>query len=108
METLRKIKNKKTNETTRFHQIYTDDSTAVILRAKPEACPERSEGTNKTLHFVQGDTPCQILHFVQNDISCDNLVLISWFLFNFIYFLCDLCVSVVKFHTVFSSATIPI
>ena len=24
---------------------YTDDSIAVILRAKPEACPERSEGT---------------------------------------------------------------
>ena len=41
-------------------QFYTDDGPAVILRAKPEACPERSEGTNKTLHFVQGDTSCQI------------------------------------------------
>jgi len=26
-------------------QMDTDDSVAVILRAKPEACPERSEGT---------------------------------------------------------------
>ena len=42
---------------------------AVILRAKPEACPERSEGTNKTLHFVQGDTSCQIPRFARNDIS---------------------------------------
>ena len=46
---------------------YTDDSIAVILRAKPEACPERSEGTNKTLHFVQGDTSCQIPRFARND-----------------------------------------
>src|SRR3990172_5349645 len=77
----------------------TDDSGAVILRAKPEACPERSEGTNKTLHFVQGDTSCQIPHGacpeqnieilrlrlrmtgrrVRNDISRENLVLILWF-----------------------------
>ena len=85
METLRKIKNKKTNETTRFHQIYTDDSTAVILRAKPEACPERSEGTNKTLHFVQGDTPCQIPRFAQNDISFKSVKSMVKF-YNFLNF----------------------
>jgi len=64
-------------------QIFTDDSTAVILRAKPEACPERSEGTLilEILHSVQNDPLGQIPHgacpernikilrFAQNDMA---------------------------------------
>ena len=39
------LRDKKSFINPQITQINADDSGAVILRAKPEACPERSEGT---------------------------------------------------------------
>jgi hypothetical protein len=44
-----------------------------MSEALAEACPERNEGTNQILHFVQDDISCQILHGVYPETKTETL-----------------------------------